>query len=178
MYLIIFFHNFVPENMIDMENFKETEENKKPDVTVKFNFWGEGKVEINLQKNETLAKERKKKENKDSLYKNILLIYIDAISRSHFLLSLKNLSKFIEKFMLKNENKKENFSSFQFFKYHSLGSFTHVNVQPMFYGNSILSMKGVDFGKYGKENGYILGQSNNHCAHTLFMMNIKWEQKM
>ena len=163
-----FFHNFVPENMIDMENFQETEENKKPEVTVKFNFWGEGKVEINLQKNETLAKERKKKENKDSLYKNILLIYIDAISRSHFLLSLKNLSKFIEKFMLKNENKKENFSSFQFFKYHSLGSFTHVNVQPMFYGNSILSMKGVDFGKYGKENGYILGQSNNHCAHTLF----------
>ena len=38
----------------------------------------------------------------------------------------------------------------------------------MFYGNSILSMKGVNFGKYGKENEYILGQSNNHCAHTLF----------
>ena len=88
--------------------------NKKPEVTVKFNFWGEGKVDTSSQKNETLPKERKKKENKNSLFKNILLIYIVAISRSHFLLPLKNLSKFIEKFMLKNEKKRKIFHHFNF----------------------------------------------------------------
>lgn len=162
-----FFHNFAPQHMIDMETFNETKDNPRPEVTVKFNFWGDGKVEINLRKNETLAQERKKLENPNSLYKNILIIYIDAISRSRFLLALKNLSKFIEKFMKKDRINKD-FSSYQFFKYHGLGTYTHINVQPMFYGESMQTSSGIDFAKYGRENGYITGQSNNHCAHTLF----------
>ena len=37
MYLIIFFfHNFVPEHMINMETFKETKDNPRPEITVKF----------------------------------------------------------------------------------------------------------------------------------------------
>ncbi len=160
-----FFHNFVPKHMINMETFIETKENPRPEITVKFNDKGIGKIEINLQKNETLSLDRKKLENPNSKYKNILIIYIDSISRSKFLLSLKKLSKFIEKFMTLKE---ENFSSYQFFKYQSLGTYTHINVQPMFYGNSMNSTLGIDFAKYAKENGYITGQSNNHCAHTLF----------
>ena len=38
----------------------------------------------------------------------------------------------------------------------------------MFYGESMQTSSGIDFAKYGRENGYITGQSNNHCAHTLF----------
>ena len=160
-----FFHNFVPENMINMETFQDTKENPRPEITVKFNEKGIGKIDIKLQKNETLSLERKKLENPNSKYKNILIIYIDAISRQKFLLSLKKVSQFIEKFMTLKE---KNFSSYQFFKYQALGTYTHINVQPMFYGNSMKSKSGIDFAKYAIENGYITGQSNDHCAHTLF----------
>ena len=159
-----FFHNFVPQHMINMETFKETKDNPRPEITVKFNEKGVGKIEINLQKNETLSLERKKLENPKSKYKNILIIYIDAISRARFLLALKKLSQFIEKFMTFKE---ENFSSYQFFKYQALGTYTQINAQPMFYGNS-MNESGIDFAIYAKENGYITGQSNDHCAHTLF----------
>ena len=160
-----FFHNFVPEHMINMETFNETEDNPRPEITVKFDENGVGKVDINLQKNETLAKERKALENPNSKFKNILIIFIDAVSRARFLLALKKLSQFIGNFMTFKE---ENFSAFQFFKFHALGSYTHINAQPMFYGNAMSSNSGIDFAKYAKENGYITGQSNDHCAHTLY----------
>ena len=49
-----FFHNFVPENMINMETFQDTKENPRPEITVKFNEKGIGKIDIKLQKNETI----------------------------------------------------------------------------------------------------------------------------
>ena len=54
-----YFHNYVPKNMIDMENFIETKENPLPEVTVKFDENEEGEITINLKRNETLIKEKK-----------------------------------------------------------------------------------------------------------------------
>ena len=164
-----YFHNYVPKNMIDMENFIETKENPLPEVTVKFDENEEGEITINLKRNETLIKERKKLENnKKSLYKNILIIFTDTNSRPHFIKSLKKISSFIKKFLIPISIKKTEYSSYEFFKFHSLGAYTHINIQPMFYGNSMKSNKGIEFISFAKKNGFITGQSYDHCAHALY----------
>ena len=163
------YNTFVSENMINMENFsKENKTISYPEITVNFDKKGNGYLNINLIKNETLSKERKKLENPNSLFKNILIIYIDSSSRVQFKRGLKNLFNFLESFMKKTENKKKNYNVYQFFKYHSLGPFTHINVQPMFYGNSMISNKGIEFIKYYKENGYITGFSLGMCSPEVF----------
>ena len=164
-----YFHNYVPQNMIDMEKFEETEDNPYPEVTVKYDEKEEGTITINLKRNETLVKERKKLYNNNSLYKNILIIFSDSNSRPHFIHSLKNVSNFISKFFTFNQEKNpKNYSSYEFFKFHSLGFYTHINIQPMFYGNSKKSNSGIEFIKYAKENGYITGHTYEHCSHALY----------
>ena len=164
-----YFHNYVPQNMIDMEKFEETEDNPYPEVTVKYDEKEEGTITINLKRNETLVKERKKLYNNNSLYKNILILFSDSNSRPHFIHSLKNVSNFISKFFTFNQEKNpKNYSSYEFFKFHSLGFYTHINIQPMFYGNSKKSNSGIEFIKYAKENGYITGHTYEHCSHALY----------
>ena len=163
-----YFHDFVPKNMIDMENFIETKENPTPEITVKFDENEEGTISINLKRNETLIKERKKLENNNSLYNNILIIFTDTNSRPHFIKSLKKVSSFLKNFLIPITINNKQYSSYEFFKFHSLGAYTHINIQPMFYGNSMKSNKGIEFIKYGKKNGFITGQSYDHCAHALY----------
>jgi hypothetical protein len=160
------FRKLVMENIIDVEKLKPGEAH--PESVLDFSKNNYGELKINLIKNETLSKERKKLENPKSLFKNLLIIYIDSASRIQFKRGLKNLFNFLESFMKKTENKKQNYNVYQFFKYHSLGSFTHINVQPMFYGNSMISNKGIEFIKYYKENGFITGFSLGMCSPEVF----------
>jgi len=125
---------------------------------------------INVIKNETLAKERKEIEtdpnNKNtSIYKNIMIIYIDCISRQHFLRVMKKTSSFIEKFMKYNNNL--GLSSYEFMKYQAFCHWTNPNVVPMFYSSYIDSYT-VNIVKYLKENGYVTAQSQNMCSKESF----------
>ena len=159
------YNTFVSENMVDMETFIPNQGIPTPEIRIKFNKKGKGRLEINLIKNESLILERKKLENPNSLFKNVLFIYIDTASRLQFKRGLKKLFSFFESYMINNkEPKKKNYSVFQFFKYHSLGAFTHINVQPMLYGMSMESNKGIEFNKYYKENGYITAFSLSLCS--------------
>ena len=129
-----------------------------------------GTVHINVTKNETLINLRKKLENPNSLFDNIIVLYIDAVSRNRFLSTLPKTSKFINRFMSYNSEETEfgKFKSFQFFKYHSTGTFTQPNAQPMFYGNSMFSGSGVQITKYLKENGYITSMVFDQCVFEVF----------
>ena len=127
-------------------------------------------IEINLIKNETLSEERKKIEtdpnNKNqSIYNNILFIYIDCISRQHFLRIMKKTSTFLEKFMKSESNL--TLSSYQFMKLQSFAGWTNPNVVPMFYSSKI-EFEDTHIIKYLKENGYITGHSNNFCSKEAF----------
>ena len=142
------------------------------EVTLEFDKNNEGTIHIDVQKNETLVQERqeiRKNLNKQMLYKNILIIYIDAISRQHFLRKMKETQKFIEQYIYDSskENNKERVS-FQFFKYHSFSSWTHISVTPMFYGESMVNANGTNLIKYFKEHGYITGMTENTCTKELY----------
>ncbi len=163
-----FLMRYVGNNIIDME--KENifnDSHPKPEIEIWFDKKGEGTVHINVTKNETLIEQRKKLENPNSLFENVIIIYIDAVSRNRFKSALPKTSNFIDKFM-RNNPEYENLKSFQFLKYHIIGTFTQPNAQPMFYGNSMLSGSGIQITKYFKENGYITSMILDQCVFEIF----------
>lgn len=166
-----FLMRYVSNNIIDMEkNNIFNDSFPKPEIEIWFNEKGEGEVHINVTKNESLIEQRKKLENPNSLFKNIIVLYIDAVSRNRFKSALPKTSKFIDKFMKYNPEETEfgNLKSFQFLKYHTTGVFTQPNAQPMFYGNSMFSGSGIQITKYLKENGYITSMILDQCVFEIF----------
>ncbi len=105
------FHYRVLDNIIDLDKITEKQKEDYPEVTLHFNSEKEGKVNIEIKPNETLIQERRKlyEENKDDIkFDNILILYIDSISREQMFLSLPKTMKFIEKYYVKNKNKGHN----------------------------------------------------------------------
>lgn len=95
--------------------------------------------------------------------KNILIIFLDTVSRSHFIRKLPKTMKFLNDFSKYETNpSKKNMTVFQFFKYNSLNTYTDPNIRAIYYG-STLKGNGTHFGNYFKENGYITGRVNSFC---------------
>ena len=142
---------------------------KKPEYIVDFSKDPKGELIINLNYDEELSKERKKLEQNTTPYsENILILYIDALSRANSIRNLKKTLKFFEKFMpyKGGHNEKypnENFHSFQFFKYHAFKGQTAKNFPILFYGNRPDAKSYVRMTKYLKQNGYVTGYASDYC---------------
>ena len=167
--------NFVLEyffkNLVDMDNKIILEKfftDKLPEVEVDFTDNTQGKIIINLYYNKTLSKERFLLEKKSKPYsKNIMIIFIDSVSRANSIRNLKKTTKFFEQFMafeggFNEKYPSEVFHSFQFFKYHSFQTYTSYNFPILFYGQPKFSTK-IMITKYLKENGYITGYTGDYC---------------
>ena len=105
----------VYDNIIDMDNIsKPIPQEEYPEVILTFdetNYNSEksdksakyiGKIDINIKKNEIISESRKKLENPNSLFNNIIMIYTDAVSRAHFKRKMPKTCAFIEKLMKNN----------------------------------------------------------------------------
>ena len=154
-------------NLIDIENISQLNnlKNKKPEIIADFSENPFGKLIIDINFNLTLCKERKKLK---PYSKNIMIIFIDSVSRSSSLRQLKKTLKFFEKFMpYKGNNNSnfpsENFHSFQFFKYHSHKFYTVGNYPIIYYGN-LRDIKNIHINTYLKEIGYITSSAGEHCG--------------
>ena len=163
--------NFVKENLVDMDNIdlvNKIYKKNKPEYIIDYTRNPFGEIKINLNYNETLSKERKILEKNSSPYsKNIIILYVDSVSRAYSIRQLKKTLKFFEIFMSYKGgyNKKypsEKFHSFQFFKYHSFDGNTFVNYPRLLYGN-IAGKNIIRITKYFKENGYVTSYSNDQC---------------
>ena len=164
------FHKYVYSNLIDMNNLTLLNllKDKKPEISIDFSNNNIGKMNINLNYNKTLSYERKQLERIANPYsKNIMIIYLDSVSRAYSIRQLKKTLKFFEKFISYNgySNSKfpfENFHSFQFFKYHSHKFFTVGNFPLMFYGNH-RNKSNKHINLYFKRNGYVTGYTADTC---------------
>ena len=170
-YDIIFpdFHRKVLNEMINLDN--ETQKNDFHEVTLHFNSKYKAKVNIEIKPNETLIQERRNlyKENKNKIkFDNILILYIDAISREQMFQSLPKTMKFIEQYYIKNKNKKKDFNLYQFLKYHNFAALTKINALPMFYGKSFSEYNAINFGNFYKKFGFITAQTNDYCGKEVF----------
>jgi len=165
------FFNNVMTDMIDLDktDFSKIEDDLKPEVLLRFDPVTEmGKIDIKINRNETLAKERNDIYNsllpKDKpKYNNILFLYIDAISRPEFIRAMKNTEKFLSKYYNSSEK-----SFYQMMKYHNFIFFTQQNVNPMFFGESMFNSNGTSILKHIKKKGFITGHSNNICTRQLY----------
>ena len=130
----------------------------------------EKKILINVFRNESLIDRSLSIMNNRNfskpIAKNILMIFIDSLSRQHFSRKLSKTYKWIENYY---QSKTSSHESFQFLKYHATASYTTPNMLKIFYGTTYdqantsypLSLK-------FKQQGYITGKSNNFCGSTFF----------
>ena len=163
---------YTSKNLIDMDE-KIPPELPKPEYIVDFSKDPLGELIINLNYNESLSKERKILEKNSIPYsKNILILYLDSVSRVNALRKLKKTLKFFEQFISYKggHHKKypnENFHSFQFFKYHAHEGYTQGNFPKLVYGNKMNAKDYVRVNKYLKENGYITGYASDWCQKDM-----------
>ena len=166
------YENTLRQNLVDMDNMEEIIKNYKdniPEVYTDFSTNKDGEMFINLHYNETLSQEKKKLENKSNPYaENIMVLYLDSISRVNSLRKLKKTTKFFEKFIsykggFNEKTPTEIFHSFQFFKYYAFDAQTVGNYPRMFYGAKGKVVNKTRLSKYLNENGYITAYVNDHC---------------
>ena len=169
------FQELINNNIIKMDLYNEENYPGEPypEVEVFFDENDYGMIKINVTRNETLSQERKNiAKDKHSLFNNVLIVYVDALSRNHFQRKMKKLTEFIGPFMLYNldENEKE-YTAFQFMKYNTLQGLTLPNIKSMFYGVSLDESEGVNVVKYYKEQGYVTGHTGTTCGKEIFSVN-------
>ena len=155
-------------HLIDMDK-EIPKELSQPEYIVDFSKDPSGELIINLNYNITLSQERKKFEKNSSPYSdNILILFIDSVSRVNALRKLKKTLSFFEKFIsykggYNNKYPNENFHSFQFFKYHTFKYHTTGNFPKLFFGNDRKTKDLVRISKYLKENGYVTCYAADYC---------------
>ena len=144
----------IPKSIKD--NIEFTVDISNPDKSV---------LNIHLVKNHTRAASQKKlrdkiitndkHSNKTRIDKNVLILYIDNLSRNNFLRKLPKTSKWLEQFVDSEENSLE---LFQYFRYNSVYDHTKYNNNAMYYGDIGYVKNTSDnvFEMYSK-NGYVTG---------------------
>ena len=155
---------YVLENIFDIDN--NLKNFSEPEIVVDFTKDPLGEFHINIKYNQSLSKERKNLENKTFPYsQNIIIIYIDSVSRANSMRQLNKTLSFFEKFIsfkggFNEKYPDEKFHSFQFFKYHSFEGRTAGNYPRLYYGNKREAKNIVRINYYFKNNGYI----TNYCC--------------
>ena len=168
------FENYINEKVILMDLYNKNKTKyypkiDKPEIQVMLTENG-GKIEFKIEKNASLIKEREeilKKKNYKELYKNVLIIFIDSLSRAHFHRKFLKTKIFLEQFSKYESNSlKNNIKVFQYFKYQSINSFTDPNIKAAYYGARVRG-KGKHFANFFKNNGYIIGRVNTFCEKEI-----------
>ena len=156
------------KNLIDIDN--NTQTNKiSSEIFIDFSKNPYGEMNINVNYNETLSKNRKILEKNSTPYSNnIMIIYLDSVSRANSMRQLKKTVGFIEKYIsykggYNRKFPESNFHSFQFFKYHSFQEHTRGNYPRLIYGSERTNKKIVRITKYLKENGFITSYAGDTC---------------
>ena len=192
-------NGYLLEKKVNEEIFDfEKNPNDKTEVVLNIDKEKSPKLNINLKYKEQLVNERKKKENKDSLFNNVLVIHFSGVSQFYFKTALPKLYSFVKSYESIEHNKENKMSmeSFIFGKYHSFNNDTFDNKFLMYYDSDINSIKEIktkvnnnintdihDHLKYFQENGYITGQSIDSCnnelySHYLKSQNIFWDHEL
>ena len=153
-------NEYVFNNLINLEN----ETTVTPETIIDFSSNEYGELKINFTKNQSLSTQRKNialnnQKKSESLYDNILMIFLSSTSRAHFQRAMPKLSKFISKLM--GYEPFPVMTAYQFSKYNNF-PFTEENIQSMFYQKSVNNTY-INSLKYFKENGYITGQATDIC---------------
>ena len=163
-------NDYIFSNLINLEN-----STLKPETILDFSSNKYGELKINFTKNILLSNQRKNivlnnlKLKKESIYDNILMIFLSSTSRAHFQRAMPKLSQLVSKLM--GYEPFPTMTAYQFSKYNNF-PFIEENLQSMFYKKSVNNTY-IHSLKSFKENGYITGQVIDKCEKNL--KNVKEE---
>ncbi len=180
----------VNQEIIDLD--KNT--NKKHEAIIDFSDEKNPKLKINVQYNEELSNKRKVIESKESLFRNVFVVYLSGVSQYYFKTVLPKLSSFISKFnpISPDTDNKLSSNAYHFTRYHSFSNDSFYNYFNMFYDTSINSKElktnlknneNIDINdhlKYFQENGYVTGQTIDTCGnfdHNFKSRDIFWDHE-
>ena len=153
------FNQKIISNILDynnQDNLKYLDENNRSDIILEFsNNFKDAKINIDVNFRSNLSKTRKLKENNQSIYDNVLFIFFDSLSRAHFQRTMNKTCKLLEKYEYNL------YSSYQFIKYHSVGTNTHPKAMTIFFGFPMNQERGPNIVRYFKGNGYITANIGN-----------------
>jgi len=183
------FQNNVMKELVDMQDPNVPQKIKdKVEVTITFTENPNEKdktpgiAKIELKKETEVAEKRKEifeKEYADKvLSRNLLIFFIDSVSRVHFKRKLPKTWKWLEKFY--KPDKGTTHENFQFLKYHGVGTWTNVNMIPAMFGVAYDSYTySTYFAKHFQKMGYITGSAGTMCSRELIdldnsMVNFDW----
>ena len=162
----------VYHNLVDMDNkeiLNKYFKDEIPEVYIDFNKEGIGKLIIDIKFNKTLSNERKVLEKKSNPYSsNILILYIDSLSRANAIRQLNKTMSFFEQFMsykggFNEKYPSEIYHSFQFFKYQSFVGHTSTNYPFLFMGQKKNNKNKIYRTKNLKKKGYITSNAHDYC---------------
>jgi hypothetical protein len=163
---------YILNNLINLEK-----SNMSSETILDFSTNKYGELKINFTKNESLSNERKKldKNNKkaESIYDNVLMIFLSSTSRAHFQRAMPKLSKFVSKLM--GYEPFPSMTAYQFPKYFNFPSIKN-NMQAMFYKKGS-DNKFINSLKYFKENGFVTGQVIDQCEKDKDELEIEWDHE-
>lgn len=165
---------YIRERIIDMNDEsipKEVKDNIE--FTVDISDPEHHKLNIELKPNITKAEEQRKlrekiikKEKAEGTYdsridKNVLILYIDNISRAHFYRKMPKTAEWLSQFV---DNPQSKFTTYQYFRYHSVYFNTIFNNNALYYGEieHVNDTSQNLFDSYSK-NGYITGHFKDSC---------------
>ena len=131
------------------------------------------KIVFELKQNKTRAEEQNKvyeeamkKEKEEGIYndridKNMLIIYIDNLSRTHFFRKLPKTAEWLSKFV---DNEESDFTLYQFFRFHGVYFNTQFSNSAMWYGaiHEVENTSTNIFDSFQRK-GYITGFFKDSC---------------
>lgn len=169
-----YFRPWVHENIIDMDDPKISDFDKNNiEFVVDVTDSGQSKLEMKLKPN--LGKAQNQRDlrkriieqdimngvHRSRLDKDVLVLYIDNLSRAHFYRKMPKTAEWLENFY---NNKDSDFNTYQYFRYHSVYYNTEYSNGALYYGE-IEDVENLDnnlFDSYS-ENGYMTGFFKDSC---------------
>ena len=161
-------NDYVYHNLINLEK-----NNENCETVLDFTKNEYGDLKINFTKNIQLSNQRKNIDTKkQSIYDNILMIFLSSTSRAHFQRAMPKVSKFISKLM--GYEPFPTMTAYQFSKYNNF-PFTEENIQSMFYKKENKTY--INSLKYFQENGFITGHVTDKCEKKLDNTDIEYDHE-
>jgi hypothetical protein len=166
----------IKRNMIDMDDPDVPQETKdNVEFTLNLDNPYNHELEIEVKRNQTRVDEllklraklgeKRKEESKPPVPDyNVLIFYIDNLSRAHFHRALPKLSAWLSEF---TPDKEEDLQAVEYFRYHTIGRITHESLSGTFYGQSNVEIEGDEqyISRFYSENGFITGIQRDECEY-------------
>lgn len=158
------FNRFRFAHLLNMQGVNETEMiDPKNDMEVFLDLREKNRASLNITlKDYRLLHPGTEFLPVDDEHLNILVIFMDTISRQRFHRKFKRMKKFLSSFHYSKQREKR---IYEFFRYHSINGTTVPNMMAAIYGNYEdefkKPLKRID--TFAREKGYVTGVSNDYC---------------